>query len=194
MAQQAKPPDQPKFNELVLYILNRTKDDPNFGRTKVAKVLFYSDFEAYAEYGEPITGAVYERQPHGPFPRQLVLAELDLPAADRAEAVVPDESASPRPDSYETRNRIVPTDDANLSSVPNWQIEMLDRWTERIRIASASEISNLSHEHPGWKLAGRDRAEIPYHTVFLSPRKPPDEAVEYGRQLIREYGWERERA
>ncbi len=120
MNQETKRPDQSKFNELVLYILNRTKGDPSFGRTKVAKVLFYSDFEAYAEQGEPITGAVYERQPHGPFPRQLVLAELDLPAQDRAAAVVPDQGSTPRAALYETRNRIVPTDDANLSSVPEW--------------------------------------------------------------------------
>lgn len=184
-------PNQAKFNELVLYILRKTEDDPEFGRTKVAKVLFYSDFEAYAEHGESITAATYERQPHGPFPRQLVFAELDLVAQERADPVVPDE-AHYQQEPYETRNRIVPTDDARIGSVPRWQIAKVDSWTERLQAATAKEYSDLSHEHPGWVLAGRTGVEIPVHTVFLAPRKPPDEAIEYGKRLIREYGWERE--
>lgn len=191
-ARRVAMPNQAKFNELVLYILRKTEDDPEFGRTKVAKALFYGDFEAYAEHGESITGAVYERRPHGPFPRQLVFAELDLVAQERADPVVPDEAHYER-EPYETRNRIVPTDDARIASIPDWQIGILDRWTERVQAATAREYSNLSHKHPGWVLAGQTGVEIPLHTVFLSPRKPPPEAVEHGRRLIREYGWERER-
>jgi hypothetical protein len=40
--------DEDRFRELVLYIAHKTKDDPTFGRTKLAKVLFSRDFVAYA--------------------------------------------------------------------------------------------------------------------------------------------------
>ena len=48
-----------KFKELVLYIASRCERDPTFGAVKLNKELFFSDFWAYAEFGEPITGAEY---------------------------------------------------------------------------------------------------------------------------------------
>ena len=48
-----------RFREAVLYVSWRMKDDERFGRLKLAKTLFYADFESYADDGQPVTGARY---------------------------------------------------------------------------------------------------------------------------------------
>jgi hypothetical protein len=40
-----------RFRTLVLYIAWKTREDAEFGRTKLAKVLFYSDLATFA--GDP---------------------------------------------------------------------------------------------------------------------------------------------
>lgn len=79
--------DQKRFEEVVLYIAERTKDDPDFGNTKMAKVLFYSDFEAFRELGESITGAEYQAWDHGPYPPKLQSARNMLKNSGRATVV-----------------------------------------------------------------------------------------------------------
>ena len=70
--------DAQKFRELVLYVANKSADDPYIGATKLNKLLFFSDFLAYAVLGRPISGAVYEKQNHWPEPRELVNARQQL--------------------------------------------------------------------------------------------------------------------
>jgi hypothetical protein len=53
--------DRERFEGLILYIAHRRRDDVRFGRTKLAKVLFFSDFSVYQDQGEPLTGATYIR-------------------------------------------------------------------------------------------------------------------------------------
>ena len=57
-----------KLIEAVIYLCQRSVDDPNFGMTKLVKLLYYSDCASYAQVGAPITGTTYLHFPHGPFP------------------------------------------------------------------------------------------------------------------------------
>src|SRR3954466_15180163 len=70
--------DSERFEGLVLFIAHSRRHDPRFGRTKLAKSLFYSDFDAYRDQGQPLTGASYIRMPFGPFPRELDSTERAL--------------------------------------------------------------------------------------------------------------------
>ena len=75
-----------KLQELILYIARRSEDDRHFGANKLNKLLFYSDFLAYAKTGRSFTGAPYERLEHGPAPRGLAAALEELkPACAEAE-------------------------------------------------------------------------------------------------------------
>src|SRR5690349_5516199 len=59
---------QERLTQLVLYIADKCLDDPTYGKTKLAKILYYSDFRSYQKYGKPITGARYVKLDNGPFP------------------------------------------------------------------------------------------------------------------------------
>ena len=75
--------DPAKFNELIVYVAKRLGPEAALGRVKLAKLLMWSDFGAFARFGESITGATYEKWEHGHLPRELLLAQRDLEASDR---------------------------------------------------------------------------------------------------------------
>ena len=60
-----------RFKELVLYASERAADHPRFGSTKLNKILFFSDFEAYLRLGRSITGAEYQKLKRGPAARMF---------------------------------------------------------------------------------------------------------------------------
>lgn len=180
--------DRKRFEALVLYIAHQTVDDENFGRVKLAKVLFYSDFDVYRDQGESLTGATYIRMPRGPFPRQLGQAEKALEAT--GQVVLEHEGK----DEYEEK-RIVPQGSPpELGGLfERWQLLTVDARIKEIQSASARRASELSHDHPGWRLASEDGVEIPYVTALLPQERPTAQEALRAKQVAREQGWLDER-
>lgn len=177
--------DAERFAELVLYISKKTEGDPDFGRTKLAKVLFYSDFTAYGEDGDSLTGATYEKWPHGPFPRELPATEQRLAGAMRAR-VERLERLEPRGEF--DPNRLFALAEPDKALFEGWELYLVDTWISRIAKATAQRISDLSHDHPGWILVGEKEA-IPYHSHFTSRRTPSRRDLARGEELALEHGW-----
>ena len=172
-----------RFEALVLFIAHRRQEDAQFGRTKLAKALFYSDFDAYRDRRESLTGATYIRMPFGPFPNQLDTTEKGL--ADRGIVYLDYVK-----DVYEEK-RIVPLKPLpDLSGVfEPWALHLVGTWTDRIASATAREISRLSHHHPGWLLAKATGEPIPYETSLLPQERPTGRDVERAKEIARERGW-----
>jgi hypothetical protein len=172
-----------RFDELVLYIAERTKDDENFGSTKLAKVLFFSDLEAYRDLGSAITGAEYQKWAHGPFPPQLKPARQGLQHASRARLI---RGGDRRAD------RLVPTRlrpaDLVAVGIAAEQQAIVDKWIARIEQETASEISDFSHEHPGYQMV-EDNEPIPYDSAFLAEHQPTDEEIDTATRVARRRGW-----
>jgi hypothetical protein len=172
-----------RFDELVLYIAERTKDDQNFGSTKLAKVLFYSDLEAYRELGAPITGAEYQKWEYGPYPPKLEASRQMLKSAGRARPV--------KSRAYKA-DRLIPTRtkpaDLQAVGITTEQVAIVDMWIARVERASANDISELSHEHPGYQMVGENET-IPYEAAFLAEHPPTDDEVSAATRIARERGW-----
>ena len=60
-----------KFRELVLLVAKRSESDPKFGEVELHKLLYFSDFLAFARWGEAITNARYQKNRYGPTARVL---------------------------------------------------------------------------------------------------------------------------
>jgi hypothetical protein len=60
-----------KLGELILYVSKKSAFDLYFGATKLNKILYFSDFFAYGNWGQSITGAEYQHLKLGPAPRRL---------------------------------------------------------------------------------------------------------------------------
>lgn len=172
--------NQDKFKELVLYIAERSEDDPWFGATKLNKLLFYSDFLAYGHLGKPITGAEYQKLPHGPAPKKL------LPV--RGEMIREGSLAIKRERVLKfTQKRPTALREADVSLFSAEELELVNHLIRLFGDRTAGEVSKISHYEMCWQLAG-DQEEIPYPSVFLSTRKPSEQHIQRGRELAATLG------
>ncbi len=68
-----------KFEEVILYLLVHAPKQTISGKKKLAKLLYFADFNYFEAFEEPITGATYRALPMGPVPKELesTLAKLE---------------------------------------------------------------------------------------------------------------------
>jgi hypothetical protein len=167
-----------KLRELIVYLAQRSVDDARFGRVKLAKLLFFCDFGAYSEFGEPITGACYRKKPHGPLADEELLALRDL--KDSGSVSVEEVGVY-----MYTQKRIVARRDADISWLTPAQHALIDEVLERHQDDDATDLSNLSHTFPGWGLTSMNEV-IPYHTVFISREGPSQADIDWAEGIVRE--------
>jgi len=158
--------DEQKLMELMLYVALKCQDDKTFGNTKLNKILFFSDFCAFRKFGHPITGAVYQKLEHGPAPRRL------LPAAKTLES---DKRAGWQAASlgrYNNQKRLIALQNPNLSLFAAEEIALVDWVVDQLAGKTGKEVSDLSHELPGWQCAEMGE-DIPYFTACLPSTPEP---------------------
>jgi putative zinc finger/helix-turn-helix YgiT family protein len=138
-----------KFSNIVLYF---TKNISKVSKTKLMKLLFYSDFKNYKEYGLSVSGIVYQHLPYGPVPCHHWLM-LD--------ALTENEIIELKPfDNYEGEY-IEPITDLDLSLFSTEELDTLERVTCFFKDFSAVDISNYSHEEDAY-ISTEDRDLISY--------------------------------
>jgi hypothetical protein len=173
-----------KFKELILYLATKHEEERYWGATKLNKCLFYSDFMAYAKYGQSITGAAYIALERGPAPKALVPVQKEL--LDSREIAVQE-----RP----MQRRILALREPDLSEFTAQEIALVDYVIDRTRTADADTLSDESHGFLGWKAARAEanaigkQVVIPYNTVFVSNEKPDEFEEAHGHEQARRYGW-----
>ena len=153
-----------KLAQLMLYIASVSERDPRFGATKLAKLLYFADFEAYRELGKPITGAIYVRRPNGPMPHEFRPVREKL-VSDRLAAL----RTEPLGDDI-ARERLIALQPADISAFSGEEISIVDKVIRTLWESTAAEVSDLSHQAPGWQFA-KPSEEIPYEAACL-PKQP----------------------
>lgn len=174
-------PGQREFNrelfaELVLYIAQRSREDPQFGKTKLAKLLAFTDFRAFEQTGQPLTGATYVKLEFGPAPRELPGVLSDLMAREQIE--------ERREDYYGyDMTRYVARGELRGDVLTPEARGFADEVMERFAWWNNSEISTQAHrQFVGWQHAD-DMEAIPYESYWLSPLAPTDAEIRRGQQL-----------
>lgn len=169
-----------KLKELVVYIANKSKDDPAFGKTKLLKLLAYADFAAYRRLGHSITGATYIKLEHGPSSREAPGALNMLRALKRIEIVEEDVFGY-------SQTRIVALDKPDAKALDSHERAVIDDVIETFSRFNNSQMADVSHrDFVGWKLAD-EFDEIPYSTVFLVPPEMlPDPDPAHIADLLRQ--------
>jgi uncharacterized phage-associated protein len=64
------PINQKKYQNAVLYLCKKLGGEVR-GKKKLAKLLYFADFDYYEKYQKSITGDVYKAYPKGPLPETL---------------------------------------------------------------------------------------------------------------------------
>jgi uncharacterized phage-associated protein len=157
--------DRRRLGELVLYIAERSEDDPRFGATKLNKILYFSDFKAFGILGKPITGATYVRMERGPVPHELP------ETLDRMEREGDIERHERRYFNYVQKVVRAGRQSEAEALLSDREIEIVDTVLAELRYLNASQVSALSHLEVGWRVA-RPLEPIPYETVYIGDRQP----------------------
>lgn len=171
-----------KFIELMLYLSKRGLEEKLIiGSTKLNKLLFFSDFRAYAELGEPITGAKYQKLEWGPAPRALLPVRDEL--VEHEEVRLQERS----PDNW--NDVLEPLREPDLSLFSKDELRIVNEVFDELRQFNATATSDYSHlKSAGWRVVD-DREIIPYESAFTLTDPAPPEAIELGRELAARYGW-----
>ena len=164
-----------KLAELILYISQKSADDPNFGQTKLNKILFFTDFSAYGKWGHTVTGADYQHLPNGPTVYRMLPVQRELKA---------DDSLAVQPVNYWGFNQNKPVNlrepDLNIFTGP--EIALVDLWIDRLRSLTAAEVSKMSHNTAAWKTT-EDGEMINPATVFISWGEPTAAEIRRGQEI-----------
>jgi len=152
-----------KFKQVLLYILAKTAGKPNVGLTVLFKLLYFSDFDYYEKYGEPLMGLRYLRNHHGPTPRSFDAVVRDMKKNELLEEV------QSKYYMFDQR-KYLPLKDPDLAQVSGRELEMIDDVIARYGDKTATELSRLSHEDPPW-IAADERKDLDYELVFYRPDK-----------------------
>ncbi len=152
--------DEDKLTELILYVAKRTSGDRSSGATKLNKYLYFADFAAVRTIGRPITGAEYQKLPHGPAPRRLppirkkLVANGEVRIEERADAF-----------GY-VHHVLVPLREPRVELFTPEEIDLVDGVIEALRDLSVTQVSVRSHIEAGWQLV-EEGETIPYELAFV---------------------------
>ncbi|HZT45621.1 MAG TPA: Panacea domain-containing protein [Gaiellaceae bacterium] len=172
-----------KFKELILYFSKRGLEEGLvIGSTKLNKLLFFTDFRAYAELGSPVTGATYQKLQFGPAAREL------LPMRDE---LLKDQEIRFRDQASDDLNDVlVPLSKPKVNEVlSDAERKIADDVFEELRPFNATAVSDYSHlKSAGWNVVDF-KDDIPYESAFVVTDPPPAEAIQLGRELAAKFGW-----
>jgi hypothetical protein len=168
--------DDQKFKELVLYISQQCATHLTFGATKLNKVLFYSDFLAYAYHAKPITGHEYQKLINGPAPRKLPILRAQM-IKEGSLGIQP-----VRLKNGHTQQRPINLREPKLNIFTGDQIAIVDMVIAGLADATAEETSWMSHQLVGW-LAAEKGETIPYGSILISNEPLTDSEIERGREI-----------
>lgn len=176
--------DEEKLRELVLYIARQCASHPLFGYTKLNKLLFFSDFIAYEQLGQPITGAEYMALEFGPGPRRLVPIREDMLIDGD---ITIEHSGAQR--------RIVAQRSPDLEHFSPAECKLVDKVIKALEHQDADRVSELSHMFLGWKAAWAETlatgkpTTIPYETVHVSNKPLSESELTTGKAVMEKHGW-----
>jgi hypothetical protein len=171
-----------KFKELIVYLAQRSGGDPGFAATKLNKLLYFCDFEAYRRLGRSITGARYQKLEWGPAAVEFLPLQDDLFREERARI-------EQRTRGGHVQRVTVPLGPADTSVFLPEEIDVIEWVIDKLRPFDASGSSEYSHrESTGWN-AVEERDVIPYSSAIFSMRPIPPEDVARAQELAAQENW-----
>ena len=148
---------------------------------KLNKILYLSDFLAFGNWGEPITGVEYQHLRKGPAPRRLVPVRDALQESGKLVVqTLPLKSGN-------RQVRTVNLVDPNLKVFSGREIALVDSIIEDLWDMDAEESSEFSHRFVGWKMT-QENEPIPYGSIFLSDEPLSEAEILRGQQLAKTFG------
>ena len=178
------PGGQDRLRQLILYVATRNRDAKRFGRIKLNKILWKSDFDAFATRGIPITGCAYQRLRLGPAPKAMFPLYNEML---RTGLVI--EEVTDFGDEVEER-RPVAVQSPNMKYFSDEDLSFVEASSRYYWNLTGMETSDDSHGL-AW-LTRTDGEPMPYQSALLSDRRPGPSQLRRLRERIAEQGLQSE--
>src|SRR3989338_1219606 len=148
-----------KYQNAILYLCRKLNGHVR-GKKKLAKLLYFADFDLYEKNQKSITGDVYRAFPMGPVPSALeeITAEMAVKKTLGIEQV-------------EEREGYNPTEvytcfaEPDVSVFDDEEKKMLDRIVVKYGHLNGKQLEELSHAEAPY-IGTELRKEIPYELAF----------------------------
>ena len=143
-----------KLQQVILFFLERI-NNVQLGRTKLMKLLYFVDFDHYELHGRSVTGAMYRKLPHGPYPKDAEKLIVDMKKRELVREVKVDHNGYTQHRLITLRAKFEP------SKFSGEELQTLERVATRWADASAAQIEAASHAEAPWA-ATQDGKTIDY--------------------------------
>jgi uncharacterized phage-associated protein len=158
-----------KMKQVIHYIVAKCQDKPNFGKTVLYKLMYFSDFNHYEIYETSITDETYIKKRNGPTPNHFDVCCDEL----RNENKIDNENEYVHDHDRDWHFSLKNPDTSLLSDD---EIEIIDNVIENLSHMNAREISNYSHGDKPWRVA-----------KYLEPLDPEFVFYRADEYSVREY-------
>lgn len=147
-----------KFEQVLLYILQKIGAKPHVGMTVLYKLLYFIDFDYYEKYEKQLMGLTYFKNTHGPTPREFKKVVDEMSEQAKLEQVK---------STYFTldQKKFLPRVQPNLALLSAQELELIDDVLDRYADKSAKQLSDMTHRDMPWQ-ASKDGENIDYELAF----------------------------
>jgi uncharacterized phage-associated protein len=154
------PINQKKYQDAVLYLCQKLGGEIR-GKKKLAKLLYFADFDFYEKYQKSITGDIYKAYPKGPLPEALnsVLEELSK------EKLLSISHIKEWGKDYAPTEVFKCSADSDTSTLTLEERQMLDRIVRRYGGLNGEQLAELSHTEAPFT-AAEPYQEIAYEFAY----------------------------
>ncbi|MCV9388075.1 type II TA system antitoxin MqsA family protein [Reichenbachiella ulvae] len=153
-----KTPDYEKLTEMIVFF---AQEVPCY-KTKMNKLLFYSDFLMFKQQGHSVSGAMYKAIPYGPVPNSFESIFESLAKKDVID-IWYDELPEGGQKQYLQGRKDRPLRNELFSEN---EMMVLDTIKSRFKDTKPYEIVEISHQEKGWIDNEVSRSYISYHYAF----------------------------
>ncbi len=148
-----------KYQNAILYLCQQLGGEVR-GKKKLAKLLYFVDFDLYEKRQKTLTGDIYKALPMGPFPETLEGVTVEM----RKKKTLVVENIAEREGYYATEvYRCITKPD--VSVFDEEEKKMLDRVLMKYGHLNGKQLEELSHAEAPY-VGTEPRKEIPYELAF----------------------------
>ena len=148
-----------KYKQVILYLCAKLGKEVK-GKKKLAKLLYFVDFDFFEKNQKYFTGDTYKALPMGPFPVSMEKITTEMV-----------KEGSLKIDSLPERDGYIPTEvytgikDPSVSNFTEEEKNMLDRVIERYGHLNGKQLEDLTHAEAPY-IGTEPKKEIPYELAF----------------------------
>lgn len=147
-----------KLQNAILYFAKYSKPK-TVGKTKLAKLLYYLDFDHFEKHLEPVTRAVYKNKERGPMPDDFYSQLNEMRHKGKI-------GIKKIKTNYEKdMELIIPLVEPNLSVFTEDEIKTLKTVIGKWKDATGKHMTNESHKESPWKGTRRNEV-VPYQLAI----------------------------